>query len=144
MDFEVDTLIESPVQDAYRACGLAKYQIRWMASLVEVELDPEVEWGIGSRFRQIHEEAGIRQVFEGVLLDLQEDSRISMKLEHADFTIFTEIDFEDLGQRCRLVQRTRLELKSAPLKLMADTIGGVVHKRLEEDFARLKALCESG
>jgi uncharacterized protein YndB with AHSA1/START domain len=143
MDFEQELLVERPVSHAFRACDSPELQLRWIASLVEVERDPECEWGLGSRFRQVHLEAGVRQVFEGELLAYEPDQRIVLRLEHPDFVSTTELRFEDLGQRCRIRQRSKLELRSLPLKLMQGTVGRVVAKRFQEDFARLKVLLET-
>lgn len=143
MDFEQELMVERPVQDAFLACDSAKQQVRWMASLFEVELDRERPWGKGSQFRQVHEESGTRRVFEGEMLDYEPNRRILMRLEHADFDLTTELLFEDLGQRCRIRQRSHLELKSLALKMIQGMLAQIVARRFQEDFARLKALLES-
>ena len=143
MEFDLDMIVECPVRQAFRACDSAKHQIHWIASLVEVEIDAGQEWGEGSTFRQIHEESGIRQVFDGQLLEYVPNELISMRLSHNDFTILSDLRFEDLGARCRIVQHTQLQLTSLALKLMKGTIAAVAAKRMEEDFDRLKAMLES-
>lgn len=143
MEFEVTALIECHVSQAFEACDSAKDQIAWMGSLVEVEILPETPWGIGARFRQIHEEAGVRQEFEGVLLDYQVNQRIEFQLTHSDFTVHTELLFEDLGERSRVTQRSSFELHSLALRLAKGMIQGVIATRFQDDMDRLKALVEA-
>jgi uncharacterized protein YndB with AHSA1/START domain len=142
VDIELDILVECPVEQAFLACTSAEHQVRWMASLMEVEIDPGKDWGVGSSFRQIHEISGMRQVFDGVVLDLQDNRRISTHLKHDDFTIFTDLTFRDLGERCQLNQSTKIELKSVALKLMRGAVGNAVRDRLKADLDRLKVLLE--
>lgn len=114
-----------------------------MGSLVAVEIDPGLTWGEGATFRQIHEEAGMRQVLEGTLLAYAPNERILMRLEHADFSIDSELTFEALGERSRVSQSTRIELRSMALRLARPIVHAAVGKRLADDMDRLKALLES-
>jgi len=143
MEFNADITIERPVAAAFEACDDPQVQPHWAASLISVERDPGQVWGENATFRQIHEEAGTRQVFEGTILAYQPNQRIRMRLVHADFELVSELSFEDLGSHCRVSNATEVELRSMALKLMKGVMKGVVQKRLDEDLQRLKALLES-
>lgn len=144
MRFEQDLVVETTAAEAFKACDSAEQQVRWMASLVEVQVDADQPWGVGSRFRQVHEELGVRQVFEGELLEYEPGRRIVTRLEHDDLSLHDTLEFADLGERCRILHRVELELKSTALRLMEGTVGRVLAKRFEEDLARLEDLLETG
>jgi len=144
MRFEQEQVVETTAAAAFLACDSAEHQVRWMASLVGVEIDPDQPWGVGSRFRQVHEEMGVRQVFEGELLEYEPERRIVTRLEHDDLSLHGTLEFEDLGGQCKVLHRVELELKSTALRLMEGTVGRVLAKRFEEDLARLKDLLETG
>jgi len=108
-----------------------------------VEIDPGVVWGPGAKFRQVHEESGMRQVLEGEMLAYELDQRILMRLVHGDFTIMSELTFEALGDRSRVSQWTQIELQSMALRLARPIVQGAVGKRISDDMDRLKALLES-
>jgi len=143
LELSHEVLIGASVEDTFRACDSREQQLAWVGSLVEVRIESEEEWGEGSRFVQIHEEAGSRQALEGVILGYEPGERIHMKLEHPDFTLESVLRFEDQGGLTRVSQQTLLELRSAKLKFVASMVEGVVARRISEDLERLKALLES-
>jgi hypothetical protein len=143
MDFSIDILVEAPVEVAFGACDSAKDQISWIASLIEVRLDEQRPWGVGSTFVQIHEEDGRRQEFHGELLAYEPERRIGTRLVHADFELESQMLFEDLGPRCQIRQETSLKVRSLMLKAMRPMIAKAVEARLRQDFERLKVLVES-
>jgi uncharacterized protein YndB with AHSA1/START domain len=142
IEFRHEVLVEAPADEVFRACDSARDQTSWVGSLVAVELDTEAPWGAGARFRQIHEEGGVRQVLEGELLEHVPGERIVMRLEHPDFELETVIRFESLGALTRVDQATRLTLKSLALRLAAPMVRAAVDRRIGDDMARLKALVE--
>jgi uncharacterized protein YndB with AHSA1/START domain len=142
MEFEITTLIDRSVAKAFEACNSAKMQIAWMGSLVEVTIPDGTVWGTGAKFKQIHEESGVRQEFDGIVLDFVPNERIEFEMKHSDFTVQTEILFEDLGEHCRITQSSSIELHSMALKLARSMIRGVLERRFDEDHVRLKALVE--
>jgi len=143
MLFETTVLIERPVAEVFEACDNARIQIAWIGSLVEVQVPEGTDWCPGARFRQVHEDSGMRQEFEGLLLDRQRDSRIEFQLEHGDLSVHTTLTFEDLHQRARLNQVAEITLHSLALKLAKAMFKSVIQQRMEEDLERLKALLES-
>lgn len=143
MEFDLEILVHCSVHQAFEICSNPEHQLQWMDSLVNVEVDETKAPSIGSGFRQIHEISGVRQVFEGVLLDLQPGERISTKLAHPDFTMFTDIRFEEVGEQCRISQHCQMELHSMALKLIRGGVKSAVGKRLEEDFERLRVMLEA-
>lgn len=143
MEFEIELLVRAEPAQVFDTCALAKHQLAWMASLQSVEVDDSKPWGVGATFRQLHEESGIQHTIEGTLLDWQPPERVSTKLVHPDFVLFSETEFVEEPEGCRLRQRTRMELTSVALKLLKGAVKNAVSKRFEEDLARLKALVET-
>ncbi len=144
MEIEVTVTIEAPVGEVFEACDSAKSQLIWMESLVAVELTPGSTWGKGARFCQVHEHSGMRQEFEGTILEHDQDEQIELELSHSDFSIRSEIRFEDLGETTRIVQRHSITLYSIALKVARAMIQGVLRTRFEDDLERLKNLVENG
>lgn len=144
MELSAEIVAEGPVERAFRLCDRPEEQLRWVGSLVEVRVDPERPWGPGATFTQVHEERGARRELRGELLAREPERRIAMRLEHPDVRAEVEIAFEDLGPRCRVRQRTRLELRSLKLKLLRPVVAAAGEARAREDLARLRVLIEAG
>lgn len=143
MDFVISIVVECPVEEAFRACDSVADQVRWIGSLEEVQVEAGGSWGVGSRFTQIHQEAGMRQEIEGEILAYEPCSLIHMRLLHPQFDMKSELKFENLGVRCRITQRTEVELRSMMLKMMKGAIKGTVEQRIQDDFERLRVLVEN-
>ncbi|MFT7669551.1 MAG: hypothetical protein ACI8X5_002256 [Planctomycetota bacterium] len=143
MIFEFEKTIECTVQEAFRACDSAELQIQWVASMIEVNIEDPDNWGNGSRFQQIHTDSGIRQVFQGLVLEYESNRYVTTQLEHKDFTIITKLSFEDLGERCKVTHHSKLTINSFALKMMSSVVSSAVSKRIEEDLRRLQALLEA-
>lgn len=142
IEFHLDLLVERPVTEAFHHANSAKSQLQWVGSLVEVNLDPNQPWGIGTTFEQVHEESGVRQSLQGEVLEWEENQHTQIRLVHPEFLLLSRTEFEDLGPRCRLVQATAIELKSMKLRIAAAMVRGVVETRMRGDLERLKALLE--
>lgn len=142
MDFQVSIIVERPVEEAFQACDSTTEQLRWIGSLEEVKVEPEMPWGVGARFTQVHQEAGMRQEIEGEILAYEPNELIRMHLRHAQFEMDSELRFENLGVRCRVTQTTSVELRGMMLKMMKGTIQSTVEQRIHDDFERLRVLVE--
>ncbi len=143
MEIEVGMMVERPVAETFQAFDSAKAQITWMGSLVEVEMDPSTPWGKGARFTQTHVEAGMRQVFQGEMLDYVRNQRLLLKLVHNDLSLVTEVLLVDLGERTQVQQRSKIELHSTALKIVKGMVRGAIEQRFTEDLQRLKTLLEN-
>lgn len=143
LEFHHELLIERPAEEVFHHASHAKSQLQWVGSLVEVRVDTPSPWGPGSTFVQVHEESGVKQELVGEVLEWDPPRHMLLRLVHADFTMLSRTDVEDLGPRARLVHATLLELKSMKLKFAAPMIRGVIEARIREDYERLRALLES-
>ncbi len=143
MEIHFELLIERPASEAFHHAGQAKSQLTWVGSLVEVNLNSEQPWGVGSCFEQIHEEGGVRQTLKGEVLEWEPSVRMQVRLEHSDFVLLSCTEFEDLGPRCRLIQTTAIELGTPKLRFAASMVRSVIESRMRDDYARLKAMLES-
>ena len=125
----------------------AERVMQWIDGVVENE-DLEVKEGhVGSTFRQVFDENGRKMEFHGVVTDYEQDRRLGVSLVGQFFDLDVDYVLEPQGSSSRVTQNSSVRYKGlwkVMGPLMAPFMKKAGQKKLDEDFARLKALCENG
>ncbi len=122
----------------------AERVMQWIEGVVENE-DLEVKEGhVGFTFRQVYEN-GRKMEFQGIVTDYEKDRRLGLSMVGQFFDLDVDYVLEPRGSSTRLTQNSSARFKGL-WKLMGPLMGPFMKKaglkKLNEDFARLKALCE--
>lgn len=117
----------------------------WMTSVSETEMLSGNPNTVGSTFREIIKDQNGRTEMQGVVTGYQENEMISFYLSGAYNTVDVEFRLEKIGERTRVTQNAEVRFRSF-MKILSVFLGPAFKKGItaqsQEDFARLKELCE--
>ena len=121
--------------------------MKWVPNVVENEDLEVTENKIGSTFRQVYLENGRRMEMSGTVTGYEANRRLTLEINGDAFDLFLDYRLEDLGGRTRLTQDSTVRFKGF-LKIIGPIMTPFVKKssmkQLEDSFATLKGLAESG
>lgn len=119
--------------------------VKWAGGVVENEnLDVKDE-NVGTTFRQVYDEKGRRMEFQGVVTKYEKDRAMGVHLEGSGFDLDVDYTLQPMAGGTRLVQDSEVHFKGlwkVMGVLMMPFMKKAGCKQLEEDFGRLKAMCE--
>lgn len=117
----------------------------WSLTVVEDEVIDETPGRVGTTFRCVTEDHGRRMEFEGVVTRHEPPRFSAVHLTGRQFDITAEYDFEDLGSRTRVTQRSTVAPKGF-LKVVFFLCGWMMNKAAckatENELNNLKCLLE--
>ncbi|MCB9914344.1 MAG: SRPBCC family protein [Planctomycetes bacterium] len=142
MESELSIVVERPVAEVF--AKTLNDVTAWSRTCLEEEV-LEDRGGVGTRLRLVTEERGQRMEFLGTVTEHAAPRYSALHLVGPHFDLDVRYDFEDLGGRTRVTQRSRVSGKGS-FKLMI-AVGGPVMKQAAQaaqraELERLKAYCE--
>ena len=120
--------------------------MKWVSNLVENEELHQTANRIGSTFRQVVDENGRRLELQGSVTGYEPDQRLAVHLQGKDFELDVDYRLEELAGRTRLTQHSQVRFRGLmkPMGLlMRPFFRKAALKQLDQNFAKLKDLCES-
>ncbi len=136
--------IDRPIGEVfeYTITGVAE----WSTVVVSDEVVEEKPGMVGTTFRTTTSEKGREMVFEGVVTDHRPPRGHAVSMVGQHFDIEAEYEFEDLGGRTRVTQRSEVRAKGF-LKVLFALLGPLMAKpnrrAAEGELANLKRILEA-
>ena len=139
--------IQAPPDKVFYWLDDAKRVMEWVDGIIENEDLEVTENNVGSTFRQVYEENGRKMEFHGVCTAWEKNRHLSVHLVGKAFDLDVGYDLEPIaGDATRLTQSSSVEFKGFVWRVMGTLMMPFMKKagikKLEEDFGRLRALCE--
>lgn len=143
MQNEASVVIERPIQKVFELAN--KDVAEWSSIVVEdVPLEGDGTH-VGDTFRVVTEEKGRRMEFQGVVTRFDAPVSSAIEMRGKMFDLFVEYEFEDLGGRTRLTQRSRAKGHGV-MGLFLTLFGWMMKKSscdaAQQELGRLKAYVE--
>lgn len=121
--------------------------MKWLSNVVENENLHETENRVGTTFRQVVKENGRRMEIQGTVTAYEPNKRLAVHLIGKGFEADADYRLEQLGDGTRLSFFSDAQFQGV-MKLIGPLMAPFIKKgtleQLARDFAKLKALCESG
>lgn len=137
--------IDRPIEEVFQYTN--NHVAEWSLTVVEDEAIEEQPGRVGSTFRCVTEDHGRRMEFQGVVTRHEPPHVSAIHLTGQQFDIEAEYQFEDLGGRTRVTQRSSVAPKGF-LKVFFFLFGWMMKKSsckaLENELNNLKRLLEEG
>ena len=125
--------------------GTPERAMVWQTNVSKTEIIKETPNWIGTTFRETIEENGSGTEMEGVVTDYRENQALAMHLSGKYNVVDVEWSIEEKGEHTRLTVYSNIRFRSF-IKILSILIRPVFKKKiteqLQEEFARLKELCE--
>lgn len=138
--------IAAPPEKVFAVLGDPNNLVKWAAGVVENENLNETEEKVGTTFRQVYEERGRRMEFQGVVTRYEENQAMGVHLEGSGFDLDVDYRLEPRDGGTHLVQNSDVHFKGL-WKIMGFLMLPFMKKagceQLDQDFGRLKAMCEA-
>ncbi len=115
-----------------------------MGALSGSEQVTEGEPRLGTRFRDVFEDAGQRIEIDAEVVEWKPNERLATRLRADAFEATARQDLEEVDGRTRLVTTIETDYKGRVARLMAGVLTRHAQRRLEEDLVRLKTIVERG
>jgi hypothetical protein len=135
--------IDRPIDDVFRLTN--EHVAEWSIIVVEDEVIEEKPQGVGTTFRTVTEEHGERMVFQGVITRHDPPHVNAIELKGDKFDIEAEYTFEDLSDKTRVTQKSKVTGKGF-FKLFLFCCGWMMNKSscnaLNDELNSLKQFCE--
>ena len=117
----------------------------WQTNVSKTEILQETPNWIGTTFRETIEENGSGVEMQGVVTDYRENQSLAMHLSGKYNVVDVEWRIEEIGEHTRLTVYSNISFRSI-IKILSIFMRPIfkrkITKQLQEEFARLKELCE--
>ncbi len=123
-----------------------KRVMQWVCNVEENENLHETEDKVGTKFRQIYVENGRRMEFHGTVTAYEENKRLAIEMQSKGFDLDVDYRLEKIAVGTRLTQNSQVHFKGLMkfiMPLFAPFMKKSGEKQLNEDFNKLKTLCEN-
>ncbi len=135
--------INRPIEEVFDYT--MNHATEWSNIMVEHEMLHETEDVVGSTFRIVTEDRGRRMDFEGEVTYHRPPTASSIVMRGKQFNLEVAYQFEDLGGRTKVSQRSVVHAKGF-VKIMMFLFGWMMKKSscdaLDKEFASLKSKLE--
>jgi uncharacterized protein YndB with AHSA1/START domain len=144
MRLTLDTLLERPREEVWRAFDNRENLPKWQPSVVRVEPRSGVSGQVGAVSRLFVEENGHDLVLTEKVTGRRELEELLSTYDSSHTSSTVHHRFFDLGDgRTRWRMEAEFHLKGL-LRLGSSLLHGTIEKRLRGDVARFKAMLEAG
>lgn len=134
--------IDRPPADVFPHLIASERRLAWMGALSDSEQVTEGEPRLGTRFRDVFEDAGQRIEIDAEVVEWKPNERLATRLSADAFEATARQDLEEVDGRTRLVTTIETDYKGRVARLMAGVLTRHTQRRLEEDLGRLKTIVE--
>jgi len=145
ISFSID--INSPHATVFEWVENPEKAMQWMTSVAGGEILHETPERIGTTFREVVEEDGKGVEMQGVITDFKPGRSISFHLTSRVNAVDVEFRVEAIQTGTRLTQTANVRWKF-PVNVISIFMGGKIKQSIrnqsQQEFERLKELCESG
>ena len=139
--------IDSTPEEVFYWLGNPERAMAWMSNVSETELLHETADMVGTTFRETVEENGQSTELHGVVTAYRPSLRIAFHLSGKFNVVDVEYRLEEMENRTRLTYRADVRFRSFT-RILSVFFGPRFEKKiraqLQEEFAKLKELCEGG
>lgn len=135
--------INRPVEEVFRYMNDPANMKKWMGGLVDVI--PLTSGGPepGAKARQVFVENGRRIELLEEMLIYEPNRRVKIRASGDAFEVTADYTLHDIGGRTRIEYVSDLRMKGLIARLISPIISRITHKRLVEDFDRLRQQVEA-
>jgi len=139
--------IDSTPEEVFYWLGNPERAMVWMSSVSKTELLHETADMVGTTFRETVEENGQSTELNGVVTAYRPNQMIAFHLSGEFNVVDVEYRLEEIETRTRLTQTAHIRFRSF-MRILSILVGPMFKKKIraqsQEEFARLKELCERG
>ncbi len=137
--------INSTPEEVWYWLGTPERAMVWQTNVSKTEILQKTPDWIGTTFSETIEENGRIAEMQGIVTDYRANHSLAMHLSGKYNTVDVEWHIEEMGEHTRLTMKADIRFKSL-VRLMSILFWPVFKKnalrQLQEEFARLKELCE--
>ncbi len=141
--FEIVTLIDRPVKEVFAFVTDLNNLHRWQSTAQEIEPASDKSMGVGATFNVKGEMLGHK--LEGLLeiVEYEPDSRFGYRAKMGPVTVGAVMTFKPAGTGTKLSMSGKGE-PGGFFKIAEGMLAGRIKGQMEDNFARLKSVLESG
>lgn len=137
--------IAAPAEVVFEWIDEPERVMQWLGHVVEYERADETQEKVGTRVRQVWDDAGHRTELNGHVTAYEPGQRLGIELAGDGVKVKVDYTLRDLGGRTELSQET--DMRYMGLLGVIDMVAGPLLRKsyrgeLERNFARLAKLCE--
>ncbi|MBN1453587.1 MAG: SRPBCC family protein [Anaerolineales bacterium] len=137
--------IESSPEEVFRWLKDPEKAKQWMTSVSETEMLSGTPNTVGATFREVIKDQNGQTEMQGMVTGYRENEMIAFHLSGQYNTVDVEFRLEMIGERTHVIQNADVRFRSF-MKLISILFGSKFRKEItaqsQQEFARLKALCE--
>ena len=145
MKFSYTMEINNTPEKVWYWLGTPERAMVWQTNVSKTEILQETPNWIGTTFRETIEENGSGVEMQGVVTDYRENQLLAMHLSGKYNVVDVEWRIKEIGEHTHLTVYSNIRFRSF-IKILSIFMRPVfkkkITKQLEEEFARLKELCE--
>lgn len=137
--------INSTPEEVFYWLGDPQRAMLWMTSVSKTEILQQTPEMTGTTFRETVEEDGRGTELQGIITDWKLNERIAFHLSGQYNVVDVEYRLEEIENGTRLTQNADVRFRSF-MKVLSILMGRTIKKQVieqsQQEFARLKKLCE--
>jgi len=137
--------IACPVDTVWDWIGTPEKAVKWQLDVSKTEMLDEMPDMVGSTFRETVADEGGSTEMRGTITGWEQNRLVSMHLEGDYNVVEIKWSLDDLGGRTRVTADSDIRFKGmlgVASAMMRPVFKKKIRNQLNEEFARLKKLCE--